>query len=76
MSFHQIIRNLLEDTLGAGDRVGSLGLFAPELIVCATIVALLLARMLLPGAKNGAFYVAVIGTGAALLTAFPGEPKH
>ena len=72
MSFHQIIQNLLDDTLGAAGQVGSLGAFAPELIVCATIVALLLARMLLPEVKNSAFYVAMLGTGVALLAAIPG----
>lgn len=72
MSFSQIIQNFLDDTLGASGQTAALWAFAPELIVCVTIVAILLARMILPQLKGGAFYVTLIGTGVALLTAIPG----
>ncbi len=46
MDFHNLIYWVQQDTLG------SLRLFAPELALCATAVALLLLRMLLPRLQN------------------------
>jgi len=66
VSFHQLIQHTLDDTLGP-----SLSAFRPELAICGTIVALLLVRMLCPGWKRGAFYVALIGTGCSLWLAAP-----
>ncbi len=48
----------------------SLGLFAPELVLCATIVALLLVRCIF-GRRVEAFYVALAGTVVALVAAAP-----
>lgn len=49
----------------------SLAAFRPELAICATIVVLLLARMLLPRWKAAAYYVMVLGAAAALYVAVP-----
>ena len=66
MSFHRLIHNVLDDTLST-----SLWRFGPELVVCATIVAMLLLRMVDRRGKTNAFYLMVIGTGAALYLAAP-----
>ena len=66
MSFHTLLQNALKDTLGP-----SLEAFRPEMALCATIVALLLARMLLPRWKSGPFCLTVLGTMAALWLAAP-----
>ncbi len=48
----------------------SLGHFAPELVLCGTIVALLLARCIF-GRRVHAFWVALVGVTAALICAAP-----
>jgi NADH-quinone oxidoreductase subunit N len=66
MSFYQLIQDVLADTLGR-----SLTAFRPELVLCATIVVLLLARMIDEGRRNTAFGVMVAGTLTALWFAAP-----
>jgi NADH-quinone oxidoreductase subunit N len=65
-TFHQLIQYVLDDTLGV-----SLTAFRPELALCATIVALLLSRMVASSRKNLAFYVMLAGAAAALYFAAP-----
>ena len=68
MNFHELVRHLIDDTLGS-----SLPAFRPELVLCATIVVLLLARMFCPKWQSGAFYLMLIGSTAALYLAAPWE---
>ena len=77
MSFHQLVQNLIDDTLGAGLFRGSLWAFRPELVVCAAIIALLLARMVLPRWKSGPFVITAVGLlGALYLLATAGAPDR
>jgi NADH-quinone oxidoreductase subunit N len=74
VNFYQLTQNLIHDTLGS-----LLVPFRPELTLVATIVALLLVRMLDRGRKIDAFYVMVIGSALALAFTAPwqhlqGEP--
>ena len=64
MTFFELVHNSLQDSLGT-----SIPAFAPELIVCATIVALLLARMFTSGQSSSAYVVMMVGTLAALYVA-------
>ncbi len=66
MSFHELVHSVMNDTVGT-----SLWAFRPELVVCGTIVAILLAQMLAPRWKSGSFYVMLIGTATALWLAIP-----
>lgn len=66
MSFYDLIQSVIDDTLGP-----SLVAFAPELTICATIVLLLLVRMLLSARSGGAFVLALAGSAAALWLAAP-----
>ena len=66
VSFQQLVDNLINDTLGSGVCSGSLWAFRPELAVCATVVLLLLLRMVAPRFRSGPFYVTAIGLLAAL----------
>ncbi len=65
MSFHQLITEMT-DSIGV-----SLLTFAPELAICATIVALLLVRMIASKWTEGAFYVMLVGSAAACFLALP-----
>ncbi len=66
MEFHDLIQTAVDDTLGK-----SLPAFLPELVLCATIVALLLARMMSRARGGWAFGLALIGSLAALGLAAP-----
>lgn len=66
MSFYDLIQSVIDDTLGP-----SLMAFAPELTICATIVLLLLVRMLLSARSGGAFVLVLAGSAAALWLAAP-----
>ncbi|MBN1911263.1 MAG: NADH-quinone oxidoreductase subunit N [Pirellulales bacterium] len=66
MTFHSLIENALTDTLGP-----TLAGFRPELALCATIVVLLLSRMLMPRWKEGPFWITAAGAVAALWLAAP-----
>lgn len=73
MTFFELVQTSLQDSLGM-----SIPAFAPELIVCATIVTMLLARMFTTGRSNLAYLVMMAGSLAALFvatkTATPDEP--
>jgi len=66
VSFHQLVHNAIEDALGP-----SLAGFLPELAICATIVALLLAEIVSPGRRKVALCVMLSGSAAALYLAAP-----
>jgi NADH-quinone oxidoreductase subunit N len=66
MSFYELILAAVDDTLRS-----SLGAFAPELTICATIVLLLLARMLSSARSGLAFIIALAGSLVALYLAAP-----
>lgn len=61
MSFDQLAQHVLDDTL-----VRSLPAFRPEAVLCLTIVALLVARMVAPRRGMLATAVALVGAAAAL----------
>lgn len=66
MSFYQLTQSVLDDTLGP-----SLTAFRPELVLCATIVLLLLARMFTSARSSSPFYITALGTIVALWFAAP-----
>ena len=66
MSFFQLLQTTLDDTLGP-----SLTAFRPELAIVATILALLLVRMLDSQQRIRPVYVVVVGTLVALWLAAP-----
>ena len=66
MNFYELIENLIHDTLR-----NSLAAFRPELTLIATIVALLLVRMLDRRRRIDAFYVMVAGSALALAFTAP-----
>ena len=57
----------MQDTVGAG---GSLSAFRAELALCATIVAVLLAKIVVPRWKSSAFYLTLLGLLAAIVPGF------
>jgi NADH-quinone oxidoreductase subunit N len=59
------LNKLVEDT------ATSLGAFRPELTLCATIIAVLLAKIVLPRWKTSGFYVTAAGLLAAICFAWP-----
>ena len=65
MSFYDLVRQAIDDTFGP-----SLWNFRPELVLCATIVVLLLARMMGRG-KSSPFVIAMVGTLVAIALAAP-----
>jgi len=68
VSFHQLINDAIFDAVGT-----SLGPFLPEVAICATIVLLLLARMVFPRVLGAAFGLMLAGSLAALWLAAPWE---
>ncbi len=64
MTFFDLVQNSLQDSLGT-----SIPAFAPELIVCATIVTMLLVRMFTASRSNMAYLVMMTGSLAAFLVA-------
>ena len=66
MNFFQLVSNLIHDTLDI-----SLPAFRPELVLCATIVAMLLARMPRWGHRLNAVWIALPGSLIALYYAMP-----
>ena len=73
MSFFDLVQSTLNETVET-----SVVAFAPELIVCTTIVVMLLVRMLASGEAKSAYPVMLLGTLAAfvvaLLTKTPEQP--
>lgn len=66
MTLDAIINHLLIDTVQI-----SLPLFRPELVLCATIVTLLLAKIVPLFDRIDPFLIALVGATVALLSAFP-----
>ena len=68
MTFHDLIDDALSD-----DIFPSLIAFGPELVLCATIVAMLLVKMFDREHKTNAFYVMWLGTFTALAISLAGN---
>jgi NADH-quinone oxidoreductase subunit N len=66
VNFYDLVQYVVDDTVQT-----SLWAFRPELVLVATIVVLLLVRMLDRRARVHAFYITVIGTGVSLYLAAP-----
>ncbi|MCY2994057.1 MAG: NADH-quinone oxidoreductase subunit N [Planctomycetota bacterium] len=73
MNLHELISDLIRDTRGVeGAGIfgfspdSSIGVFLPELVLCATIVLLLLVRILSSGRRVDSFWLAFAGSGVAL----------
>jgi NADH-quinone oxidoreductase subunit N len=80
VNFYDAVSHLIVDTKGAGGACplgiaanSSLGLFMPELVVCATIVLMLLVRTVF-GRRIDPFCVAVAGAFFGLYLAFVQSP--
>ena len=79
MNLHELVSELIIDTKGSVSgglfslptADSSLGVFAPELCLCATIVLLLFIRLFKGGSKVDLFWVMLIGTGVALVASSP-----
>jgi NADH-quinone oxidoreductase subunit N len=65
VNFSQLIQSLMSDTSG------SLGLFRPELALCAMIVAMLLLRVFRGVDKIDAFWIALVGSAVGLWFSAP-----
>jgi NADH-quinone oxidoreductase subunit N len=68
VNLDQIVESVVRDTLGPH---GSLWAFRPELTLCLTIVAILLARTVFPRWKTSGFYVTLLGLCATIYVALP-----
>lgn len=72
MTFIDLVQGSLQDSLGT-----SIPAFAPELIVCTTIVTLLLVRMFTSGRSSSAYLVMMAGSLAAFFVAMTtAEPER
>ncbi len=78
MNFHDLVSQLIVDTKGSSSSSffaispdSSLGAFLPELVLCATVLAMLFVRIFDFGRKINAFYIALPGTLIALYLAAP-----
>ncbi|MCG8587443.1 MAG: NADH-quinone oxidoreductase subunit N [Pirellulales bacterium] len=69
MNFHDLINELIVDTVGSEEAVGSLTLFRPELVLCVTIIVMLMARVFGARGYTGAL-LALVGTGYAAWLSF------
>ena len=69
MNFDRLVEQVISGhTVGVG---ASLQAFRCELTLCATIVAMLLAKVVFPRWKNSAFVFTLLGLGVAIVAAFP-----
>src|SRR5204863_3640338 len=80
MNLHDLVSQLIIDTKGAAGALlaaptadSSLRAYLPELVLCLTILALLAIRLPRWGWRVDTFWVALIGTAAALYYAAPWE---
>ncbi|MCA9141868.1 MAG: hypothetical protein KDB05_03740, partial [Planctomycetales bacterium] len=79
MNLHELVSELIIDTKGSVSgglfslptADSSIGVFTPELCLCATIVLLLFIRLFNGGRKVDLFWVMLIGTGVALVASSP-----
>lgn len=68
MNLHDFVSQLIIDTKGstanalAFDSVSSVGVFLPEIVICATIVLMLLIRVFKFGQRIDVAYIALIGS--------------
>lgn len=81
MNLQELVRQLLIDTTGnAGPAAGSIaadssvGLFLPELVLCATILMMLLVRAVAGVRRGDVAWVALAGAGLALYLAWVHSP--
>jgi len=71
MDLHELVNELIVDAKGGAFASSSIGLFLPELMICLTICLLLLIRVMDDRKRISMFWVALIGTGLALVLAGP-----
>jgi NADH-quinone oxidoreductase subunit N len=72
MNFIELVQNLFDERINPGQTLwSSLAAFLPEIVLCAAIVAILLARMILPSWKALSYYLMLLGVIAALCLALP-----
>ncbi len=79
MNLHELVSELIVDTKGSvsgglfslPSADSSIGVFLPELCLCATIVLLLFIRLFNGGRKVDLFWVMLAGTGLALVASSP-----
>jgi len=69
VNLHDLVSQLIVDTKGTAD--SSLAAIAPELILCATILVMLLVRTFKGGERVDSFWIAAIGSALALYYASP-----
>jgi NADH-quinone oxidoreductase subunit N len=76
VNLHDLVSQLIIDTNGSVSAFpwssdSSLAAFLPELVICGTILLLLLARVVKGGERLDSFWLAFLGTLAALYCAAP-----
>jgi hypothetical protein len=75
VNLHELVNQLIIDTKGAADVLmtpdSSLRAYLPELVLCATVLVMLALRLPKWGRLVDTFWIALIGTGAALYLAAP-----
>jgi hypothetical protein len=72
VKFIELIQNLFDERIYPGQTLWtSLRAFLPEIILCATIVAILLTRIFLASWKSLSYYIMLSGTAVALYFAVP-----
>ncbi len=71
MDLHDLVNDLIFDAKGGAFASSSIGLFLPELMICLTICLLLLIRVMDNQRRISMFWVALVGTGVALVLAGP-----
>ncbi|MGV3607559.1 MAG: NADH-quinone oxidoreductase subunit N [Planctomycetaceae bacterium] len=80
MTLHDLVSQVIINTKGSADGSffsitadSSLALFAPELLLCLTVLVMLFVRLFEGGRKVNAFYIALAGSLLALYAAAPWE---
>lgn len=80
MTLHDLVSQVIINTKGSADGSffsitadSSLALFAPELLLCLTVLVMLFVRLFEAGRKVNAFYIALAGSLLALYAAAPWE---
>ncbi len=79
MNLHELVSELIINTKGSASAGlfslpsadSSLGVFLPELCLCATILLMLTIRIFNAGRRVDLFWIMLLGTGVALLAAAP-----
>ncbi|MGA2062018.1 MAG: NADH-quinone oxidoreductase subunit N [Thermoguttaceae bacterium] len=72
MNFIELVQYLFDDKANPGQTLwASLAAFMPEIILCVTIVAILLMRIIFPSWKTLSYYLMLFGTATALYLAVP-----